>query len=198
MMFVLVATFTPGPNNITAMNNARKVGFRRIRPFIMGVFSGFFLVALACALFNLALDKILPGIQPILGVLGALYMLYLAFKPFFQTQKKKISDPVGSHPYIAGFVLQFLNAKLLFYCLATMSSFVLPYYSNISTLAAVSLGLALFAMLSVTAWALFGAVFQKYFSEYEFAVNVVMAVLLVYCAVVISGLDAPLRQIFAS
>jgi threonine/homoserine/homoserine lactone efflux protein len=198
IVFVLAASFSPGPNNITAMNNARKVGFLKNFPFVLGVCSGFFVVLLSSAFFNLALDKIVPGVQPFLGTIGALYMLYLAFKPFFPTKKKNLSDLVGKRLLAAGFLLQFLNAKGILYGLATMSGFVLPYYSDVPSLAVISLGMASVASLSVACWSLFGTVFQKYFSEYEFAVNVTMAVLLVYCAIIISGLDSALSKIFAS
>ncbi|MDR3231877.1 MAG: LysE family transporter [Synergistaceae bacterium] len=189
ILFVVVGTFTPGPNNITSMNTARRVGFWRARPFIFGVGTGFFVVALSCALFNLALKEIMPGVQPILGGLGALYMLWLAFKPFFHSKKKTAAAPGDERLYVTAFLLQFLNPKVILYSLATMSGFVLPYVSDLLPLSLISLLLALLAMASVTSWALFGVVFQRYFSKYESAVNVVMAALLVYCAITISGLD---------
>ncbi|MDR3265347.1 MAG: LysE family transporter [Synergistaceae bacterium] len=189
ILFVLVGTFTPGPNNITSMNTARRLGFWRTRPLILGIGSGFFVVALSCALFNLALKEIMPGIQPILGGLGAFYMLWLAFKPFFHSKKKAASASDDGHLYAAGLLLQFLNPKVILYSLATMSGFVLPYVSDLLPILLISLILALLAMLSVTSWALFGVAFQRYFSKYESVVNVIMAILLVYCAVTISGLD---------
>jgi threonine/homoserine/homoserine lactone efflux protein len=168
--FALVGIFTPGPNNIMAMNNARRMGFRKSRSFILGVGSGFFLVMLSCALFHLTLGRMLPGIQPILGAIGALYMLYLAFKPFFftkNTEKKASSKSIDEHFYLSGLFLQFLNAKVILFGIAVMSGFILPFYSSPLALALISLALTLVNLASASSWALFGAIFQRYFSEHE-------------------------------
>ena len=189
MVFVLVGTFTPGPNNIMAMECARRRGFWGSRFFILGMGSGFFLVMLSCALFNIALAKVMPEVRPVLGAFGAVYMLWLAAKPFLRSKKKEFSDPGGGHPYITGLLLQFLNPKVILYGIATMAGFVLPYTDAPAMLALFSLGFALVGLAATGSWALFGAVFQRYFSKHEFAINVAMAILLVWCATAISGVD---------
>ena len=187
LTFVVVGTFTPGPNNIMAMERARRTGFRGSLRFVLGMAAGFFLVMLSCAAFNLVLEKMLPSIQSFLGAIGAVYMIYLAIKPFLPSKHGVVSDPGGS--WAVGMALQFLNPKLILYGIVIMSSFVLPYTSDPLVLGLVAVGLTAVGLASLICWALFGAVFQRYFSEHEFAVNVVMALLLLWCAVAISGVD---------
>ena len=187
LTFVLLGTFTPGPNNIMAMERARRVGFWGSRFFIMGMVAGFFLVMLFCAAFNLMLDKILPSIQSILGAVGAVYMLWLAIKPFLPSRHGVVSDPGGA--FLSGMALQFLNPKLILYGIVVMSSFILPHTGDPMLLGLCAVGLTAIGLASLVCWALFGAVFQKYFSEHERATNVVMALLMVWCAVAISGVD---------
>ena len=189
LVFVLVGTFTPGPNNIMSMERARRLGFWESRFFILGIGTGFFLVSLSSAVFNLLLERIIPSIRPLLSALGVLYMLYLAVKPFVSSKKKALSKPKDEHPYVTGMLLQFLNPKAILYNIALMSSFVLPYTDDLLILILISLGLAVTALTSTASWALFGAIFQRYFSKHEFAINLIMAVLLIWCAVSISGLD---------
>lgn len=188
LTFVLLGTFTPGPNNIMAMESARRAGFWGSRFFILGMASGFFFVMLFCALFNLLLGKILPGIQTVLGGIGALYMLYLAIKPFLHPKRQGASNPGAMHSCITGFVLQFLNPKLILYGIVIMSGFILPWYSSPFALVLFSLGLTAVGLLSLICWALFGAIFQRYFAKHEALLNIVMAVLLVWCATTISGI----------
>ena len=188
VLFAVLGTFTPGPNNIMSMNRARRFGMKGAWPFIYGAGTGFFLVMLACALFNRALGEIIPGVQWFLGILGALYLLYLAAKPFFPSGKKRAPDPSEGRAYVTGVLLQFVNPKVILHGIAVMSGFILPYFDSTLSLTLFSLGMALTGSLSMACWALFGTVFQKYFSEHELAVNIVMAILLVYCAAVISGI----------
>lgn len=41
LVYILVSTFTPGPNNFMAMLFAHQYGFRRTIPFCLGVGAGF-------------------------------------------------------------------------------------------------------------------------------------------------------------
>ena len=83
-----------------------------------------------------------------------------------------------------------MNVKGILYSFATLSTFILPHYGGDPfLLTLISLALAAMCIVSTLSWSLFGVVFQAYFSRYETTVNVVMALLLVYCAASLSGLD---------
>ena len=181
IIFVLLGTYTPGPGNIMAMNSARHAGLQKSLPFYCGLASAFGTIALLTALFNLAVKSVLPKVQPYLSALGALYMLYLAVKPFLP-QKKKAARSLEAAPFLVGFAVQFLNPKLVLYCIALMSSFIIPWNSSLPALIGVSVAQGLVTFSGYILWGLFGAAFQKYFSRHETAVNIVMALLLIYCA----------------
>ena len=61
--YVLITTFTPGPNNIMSMSNASRYGFKRSIMFNVGVFLGFFLIMALSALFSVALYGLIPSIN---------------------------------------------------------------------------------------------------------------------------------------
>ena len=64
-----------------------------------------------------------------------------------------------------------------------LQPFVLPHYDSIPVLALFCFILSVTGFLCTLLWALFGAVFEKFFKKYSKIVNAVMALLLVYCAV---------------
>jgi cysteine/O-acetylserine efflux protein len=64
--YVLVTTFTPGPNNIMSMSNASHYGFKKSIKFNMGIFVGFFIIIALCSFFSIALYNLIPSIKPII------------------------------------------------------------------------------------------------------------------------------------
>ena len=65
-----------------------------------------------------------------------------------------------------------------------MEAYILPYYhGQWFTLTLFALLLAFIGFCFTLCWALFGSVFKALFSKYAKVTNLVMALLLVYCAV---------------
>ena len=65
-----------------SMSNAGRLGFRRALPFNLGIWVGFTIVMALCTLFCTALSALIPAIRLPMLVLGAAYMLYLAWGTF--------------------------------------------------------------------------------------------------------------------
>lgn len=188
ILFALVASYTPGPNNIMAMNGARRFGLRRSLPFFVGMASGLVMVMTMSGAFNLILKTLVPKVQPVLGMLGALYLLYLAFRPFLRRSAGGAREPERSYSLLQGVLLQLVNPKVLLYSLTLMSSFIVPWSDSLPLILMVSAAAGVVGFGSLLLWGLFGTLFQRYLSRYEVEVDAVMAVLLLYCAWTISGL----------
>jgi len=60
LSYVFVTTFTPGPNNILSMVNAKKYGFKNSFRFNLGILTGFIILMIACSYFNLFLVGLIP------------------------------------------------------------------------------------------------------------------------------------------
>ncbi len=201
--YVLISTFTPGPNNIMAMTIAAKFGYKRALRFCFGVWIGFSAVLALCALFCKLLQDSIPAIEPYMAVFGALYILFLAYstlrdKPHSSDsarngQAQRENEAQGgsrktrlkTDSVLSGALLQLVNVKCILYGITVMSTYVLPYYSDIAAIALFVLLLAPLSFISTNCWALFGSVFQRVFTRRKKLVNVIMALLLVYCAVMI-------------
>lgn len=188
LAFVVTGTYTPGPNNIMAMNSARLKGVRRSMPFLVGMAAGLSLVVLVAAAFNLYLTRVMPAIKPYLGATGALYMLWLAVKPFLPHKAGEVASHGDRLPLITGIALQLINPKVIFYALTVTASFIIPYSDSPPFIALVAAFLGVMGFTSLLLWAAFGMAFQRYFSNHETALNIFMALLLVYCAYSVSGL----------
>lgn len=179
--YVLLTTFTPGPNNIMSMANACKYGLKRSMRFTLGVCAGFFLIVGLAIAFTITLYSLVPTIKPVMTVIGAAYILWLAWKTL--TTSPHDGGAAGQSTFVSGMLLQFLNPKAILYGLTAASTFIVPYYSSVPVLIGFAAALALVSLVATSCWALFGSVFQRFMARNAKVVGYVMAALLVYCAV---------------
>jgi cysteine/O-acetylserine efflux protein len=183
LIYVLVTTFTPGPNNIMSMTNAMRSGYRRTLKFLLGVCAGFFIVMLLCGLLNVVLVSLLPQTQFWLNILGAAYMLYLAIHTLLSKPLEDQPLDNGLNTFKAGFLMQFLNLKGILYGITVYSIFITPFFHHPLTVSLFAPLLALIAFIATSCWALGGAIFRNFYQKYYRLFNFVMAALLVYTAV---------------
>jgi threonine/homoserine/homoserine lactone efflux protein len=184
--YVFVVTFTPGPNNIMSMINATQYGYKKTLKFMLGVFTGFFVLMLVSSFANLFLVKYIPKITIYMKALGGFYMLYLA-KNILKPKKKSNDDENKTATFQTGLLLQLVNVKVILYCLTVVSSFIIPSFQSTAILILFSFLLALTAFVSVNCWALFGSLFNQYINKYQKSFNLIMALLLIYSALMITG-----------
>lgn len=183
LVFVIITSFTPGPNNIMAMTFANKHGLTKTFPFCFGVGVGFLVITGLSSFFNIFLTKIMPIIEYPLIILGVSYMLYLAFK--ILTNKEHGSDKEEENIrnlFLVGVILQFVNPKGILFGITVVATYILPYYSSYLSYFLFSLFLGIVGVFSTFSWALFGSAFQKILQQYQQPFNIVMALLLVYSA----------------
>ena len=146
--YVLVTTFTPGPNNMMAMSNALHDGFRKTLRFLIGVFWGFFFVMLLCGYLNFALVSISPKARFWLNLLGTGYMVYLGIHIALtkQSEQAEIERPLNT--FKAGALMQFLNLKLILYGITVFSNFIIPFHQDIPTLTLYTILLAVIGFIA--------------------------------------------------
>jgi cysteine/O-acetylserine efflux protein len=183
LSYVFVTTFTPGPNNIMAMSNANEHGFKKTQTFNLGVFGGFLIIMLLCSYLNLFLFSLLPRIKFFMEVLGAVYMLFLAFKIIKSAGKPGKNNVKGSNSFISGLVLQFINPKVILYGITVISNFIIPYYKDHISIILFCVFLAFIGYIATSCWAFLGNLFQKFLANYIKPFNMVMGLLLIYCSI---------------
>ncbi|WP_145330465.1 LysE family transporter [Paenibacillus xylanexedens] len=184
--YAMIASFTPGPNNIISMTRAREHGFRSTFHFIRGVAAGCLLIMMLSSYFNLALYQYIPSITPILNVFGCIYMLYLAFKIIWSTSSTSGSEHNSKKTHYSfwfGFSLQLINPKVILYALTALSVFILPHTQSHFQLLGYSLLLTWIGISANLSWALGGRIFQRFLLKYERPFNMVMGLLLIWTAI---------------
>lgn len=181
--YTLLTAYTPGPNNIMSMTNASKNGLKRTIPFLAGVCAGFIVVMSACAAFSSLLYAFIPSIKPIMIWIGAAYILYLAWTVWRDKPHNSKGGITQANSFLSGMLLQFVNVKIILYGITAMSSYILPYYHDVISIALFALLLSAIGTSGCICWAIFGAAFEKLFRIYRKPINLIMALLLAYCAV---------------
>ena len=182
LIYCFITAYSPGANNLLSMSNAIRLGLRRSIRFNLGILAGFAIVMSVCTAFSATLYSFLPKVKIVMQILGAAYMLYLAWK-VWKSSSELSTDGGKEASFLSGMVLQFANPKIYIYAITAMSLYILPVYDSVPALAGFVLVLTVIGASSSYVWALFGSAFCRFFAKHSKGVNLVMALLLVYYAV---------------
>ncbi len=181
LTFVLVTTFTPGPNNTMSLVSGKNNGYKKSLKFLLGIFTGFFILMMLCGMFNRILFSVFPSIKPYISIGGSLYMLYLAVII--------LKSDLGSHSYSINFsykkglFLQFMNVKVIMYGLALYGTFISPYFNGILVVIISAFLLAATSFTSISLWSLSGSRFSSIINRYPRVFSIVTAGLMAFSSV---------------
>ena len=181
-IYCFVTAYTPGANNLLSMSNAARLGFRKSFRFNLGIAAGFLIVMSVCAIFSSTLYSVLPKIKFFMQILGAAYMLYLAWK-VWKTSSDLEAENGKASSFLAGMILQFMNPKIYIYAITARSLYILAAFHSAGALIGFTLVLTVIGASGSFVWAVCGSAFCGFFARHTRAVNLIMALLLVYCAV---------------
>ncbi|SFP21012.1 Threonine/homoserine/homoserine lactone efflux protein [Oscillibacter sp. PC13] len=182
LTYAFATAVTPGPNTLASMSNGGRLGFRRALPFNFGILVGFSVVMLACTILCGTVSALIPKIRVPMLVIGAAYMLHLAWKTWRSGSLAEESH--SGSGFRDGLLLQFVNPKIYIYGIVSMESYVLPVYQGqTAVLAGFALLLAFIGFALTLCWSAFGSAFRLLFSKYARVTNTVMALVLVWCAI---------------
>lgn len=190
LVFIVVTTFTPGPNNILSGSMGALYGYRRAVPFMLGVASGFLVVMLLCATLSSFLATNLPAVSQALRWLGGLYILWLAYG-VYRRSSLLLEGPEKARPlrYWNGLTLQFVNPKAILFGLTVYSAFLAPLLGAWPVLLVITLLMACEVFCALTAWALGGNLVRGWIRTpgRARAVGLVLSLALVYTALDLAG-----------
>ena len=182
LTYAIITAATPGPNNIMSMSNAGRLGFKKAFPFNLGILAGFLIVMLVCTFLSSLLSVFIPIIKTPMLIVGAVYMLNLAWTTL--KSSSNIEEYNSKSGFFSGLTLQFVNPKIYIYCIISMEAYILPFFNGeIMALIFFAFLLAIIGFIFTVCWSVFGSIFKMIFSKHAKITNVIMAVLLVYCAI---------------
>lgn len=182
--YILISVFTPGPNNIFSSISSAKIGFGKTLRFMWGIFVGTFLVFVITALLNLYLYSNVRIITRIIGVLGGVFILYLALKMFLDRANDEKLLITNDKLFFMAIILNFINAKTIIFGL-TIATYYLELGFDPDYLILFSILMAFLCFIAVIVWGLFGQFFKEVLTKYKVYYNIIMALLLAYSAIMI-------------
>ena len=178
--FCLVATITPGPNNMMLLSSGATFGLRRTVPHLIGISGGCAIMVLVLGWSVAGLMTRVPLLYTLLHVASTAYLLWLAWK--IATSAGPHAASARGRPFTmlnaAGF--QWVNPKAWAMVLGAVASFARPDHlgSDVLVIAAV---LVLVGFPCISLWAGCGAMLTRALRHPRAlrAFNVTMAGLLV-------------------
>ena len=78
LIYCVINAFTPGPGNILALNTVTNYGYKKGKPLFFGIFAGYYVVQILCAIFVYGVNSLLPNVMGVMKYIGAAYILWLA------------------------------------------------------------------------------------------------------------------------
>ena len=183
VIYVIINAFTPGPGNILALNTMTNYGWKRGKPLFLGIFAGYFFVQALCALFLFGLENLINPIITVLTYAGVIYILWLAYQIAISKPDNKTSEKQPS--FWIGFVLQIVNVKIFLFGITSLTGYVMPYYSSLGLFLFFEMIIAAIGSLATLTWIFFGGLFQKTYFKHFRVINIILALLLMQCAVVL-------------
>lgn len=179
-VYIITMAVTPGPNCILSMVNAAQKKFPKCLSLNFGMFFGILIISSIAYCLVSVLVKYMPVIEPILQIAGILYILYIAYC-IFKSGEIKIAGSGGD--FKTGFILQFMNIKLMLLGISTASNYILP--SNVSfALGYLSIiYLSVICLIAGILWAAFGATLSSLYNRKRVLFNCIFGLSLVALAI---------------
>jgi threonine/homoserine/homoserine lactone efflux protein len=186
IIYCIIVTFTPGPTNIAILSIANNCTLKQTFRYVLGAGSALATLLMTSVIFNSALVGIVPKLLVIMRIIGCIYMLYLAYQVSRMHMSNKNFEQTAN--FVSGFIMQFVNPKVWIFTMTVIPSFIMPYYKSVTAYLAYALLVAVIAFCALTTWALFGTIFKRFLQKYQKPVNIILALLLAYSAIEVSGI----------
>lgn len=82
-VYSMINAFTPGPGNILALNTVTNYGWKKGTPLFLGIFSGYYVVQMICAVFVYGVSALVPDVLGVMKYVGAVYITGLAIQKIY-------------------------------------------------------------------------------------------------------------------
>jgi len=125
-IFCVVATITPGPNNMMLLSSGATFGFRRTLPHIFGISAGCFVMRIMLGFGLAGVIASLPWLFPLLEVVTAIYLAYLAWRIATSVGVGAASPRAKPLSFMDAAAFQWVNPKAWAISLGAMTGFSRP------------------------------------------------------------------------
>lgn len=178
-IYSVINAFTPGPGNILALNTVTNYGYKKGRPLYWGIFAGYYVVQVICAVFVFGVSTFLPDLIGIMKYIGAAYTLWLAVN--IALSKPTIGTVEKSASFLKGFLLQFVNVKIYLFGITALTGYVTEYSAALWVLLLFEIIIATIGTIATLTWIGMGVLIQRAYQKYYRVINIILALTLSEC-----------------
>jgi cysteine/O-acetylserine efflux protein len=179
LVYCVINAFTPGPGNILALNTVNSYGWKKGKPLFFGIFAGYYVVQIICALFVYGIGAFLPSALKILKYIGAVYIFWLAIH--VAMSKPTTDDSAEGASFWKGFMLQFVNVKIYMFGITALTGYITDYSTALPTLVGFELLIATIGTIATSTWIGMGILIQKFYLKHYKIINIILALTLLEC-----------------
>ena len=177
--YSIINAFTPGPGNILALNTVTNYGWKKGKPLFLGIFTGYYVVQILCAVFVFGVSTFLPAVLGIMKYIGAAYILWLAFHIAVSRPEENCMEKSAS--FTKGFFLQFVNVKIYLFGITALTGYITDFSTSFGVLFLFELVIATIGTIATTTWVGLGLLIQRAYQKYYRPINIILAFTLLEC-----------------
>ena len=174
LIYCVINALTPGPGNIVT-----NYGYKKGKTLFFGIFAGYYVVQILCAIFVYGVNSLLPNVMEVTKYIGAAYILWLAIHIVFS--KPSTENAKQSASFLKGFMLQFVNVKIYMFGVTALTGYVVGYMSSFSALLFFELVIATIGTIATCTWIGLGVLIQKFYLRHFRVINIILALTLLEC-----------------
>lgn len=180
LLFILVSSITPGPNNAMLASSGLTFGMQRTVPHLLGVSLGFSLMVLLVGLGLGAVFVHEPMLYQVLKYVGAAYLLYLAWKIANSGSVQEGQARARPITFAQAVMFQWVNPKAWVMAVGIIATYT-PQQGFFGNLLIATLACVIINLPCVGLWVLFGSTLRRWLHRPGIVrgFNVSMALLLV-------------------
>ena len=167
LSYMVFLSFSPGPNNILCSINGTRYGWAKTIPLISGMISGFFLVGFFTSI-SVEFIKEQSEFLDSMKYICCLYLLYLSYmivreEPETYTENTEALE--SPTQFKSGFVLQFINGKVILYYIILMTVYASRLGETYSVKFGLLLGATMVGIAALSTWTTLGVFLRQYLSD---------------------------------
>lgn len=163
LVFALVSSATPGPNNMMLLASGANFGFRKTIPHMLGVSLGHTFLVVVVGLGLAGLFVRIPQLRQLLAVLAFAYMIWLAWKIANAGEPKKHQSSAKPFTFLQAAAFQWVNPKGWVMAITAQTA----YAHNDTAIAALIVGAGFLSMNlpAITLWAWLGQEMRRFLTN---------------------------------
>ena len=163
VVFALVSSVTPGPNNLMLMASGANFGFWRSIPHMLGIALGFTFMVFLVGLGLAQVFDAYPVLHDVLKVLSVLYMAWLAWKIANAAAPQKGEATGTPMSFLQAAAFQWVNPKA--WAMALTAVTVYSFGNSLLAVAALAATFGLVNAPSISVWTILGQQMRRFLSN---------------------------------